>query len=391
MRDQPYMTSPAPGAEAETVGNPQGGGTLRTQDPNIVRQHIANLNDVIDHPEFEKLPPEQQQQILSARTDAQQQMGQYRDHMQTLSGLPPGMPNFAQINIPEAVKYTGNHIDVARNMLDVAVDGYDSIAQKLKLNDISGGKFNAIRNANKKAWAAYTDATDENLAEAESAVDETNKKMEDLLAKDIHGAVTPKELAGFNQIYGDGQKMLYIGKTIDRAFSGNPMGKEPWEMRGFNGQTMMNGLNALERKFGRPTLDRLLGKGQLDTLYQVARLNLTPAQMGKFGAVISPITKWLGENGVSMRGHVGPGLIAGLIGEATGVGFSKGALVGVSADYAARRVMNAIVTNPRIAEHVIYALDHGVNPKVYGPLIGSMIVQQESAKDQPEEQEQPHP
>jgi hypothetical protein len=71
-----------------------------------------------------------------------------------------------------------------------------------------------------------------------------------------------------------------------------------------------------------------------------------------------------------------------------GLPFEAGALGGMATSIIGKKVMNAVMTNPKIAENIIYAMDHAVQPKIYGPLIGSMIVQQESAKD---EQEQPQP
>jgi hypothetical protein len=367
----------------------QTGGTLKTQDSNIARQHIANLNDVIDHPEFEKLPPEQQQQILRARTDAQQQMAQYNAHLQTLSPR-ANRPNFEQIDIPATVQRIGSYTEAAAHLEGIATDGYNSIADSLMLNDISGGKFNAIRNANKDAWEAYKGATShEGLAMAENAIDATNQQMRDLLQNDIGGAVSEKELAGFNEAYGQAQTLKHIAAAVDGSFTGNTgSAAQPWEYHGFNGTRLASNLDRLVRRYGRPAIERSIGAHNLDTLYQVAELNRTDAGRAKFGATLTPVMRWLAKGDFLHVGAIGAG---GLAGRLVGLPLEAGALGGMAASIIGKKVMNAVMTNPKIAENIIYAMDHAVQPKIYGPLIGSMIVQQESAKDQEQGEGEPQP
>jgi hypothetical protein len=378
-----YMTGAKPGQEGMTT-RVAGPGEFRTQDPNIAKAHIANLNDIIAGDDFHRLPPEQQQQIVNARSDAQRQFSEYNQQVrQNLPGY--GKPNFPQIDIPSVVKRTGSYLDAAQHVLDTATDGYNSISDALALNDISGGKFNQIRNANKAAWNAYKSAEwgSPKLAEANQAIEETNRQMDDMLNNDIGGAVSQKELSGFNNAYSQGQKLLYIGNAIDKAFSGNPSNAaRSWEYRGFNGQALMNNMNGLERKFGRDTLQRIMGRDNLETMYQVAELNRTGVQRARFGAAIKPIAHFLSI-------HATPMAVGGYVGQHVGVGWEAGAAAGLAASFGSKRVMDAVLSNPRIAQNLIFAVESGSRSENYAPLIGAMIIDAETeSKHQQEEEAQ---
>ena len=373
------------GADVATGRTPEprtdvttGGGTLRTQDPNIAKEHIARLNDVIDSPEFERMPQEQQDAVRAARADAQQQMGRYHDEArQRLPGY--GKPNLEQINIPETVKSIGSYTEAANHLEGIATDGYNSISDSLALNDISGGKFNTIRNANKEAWAKYTGATTPAAERAaELDIDAINRQMHDLLNNDIGGAVSAKELAGFNDAYGQAQKLKYVAKAVDGAFTGNSSSAaRSWEYRGFNGQQLMGNLGKLEQKFGRAGLERVVGRENLNTLYQVAELNRTNAARARFGAAVTPVAKYL-----SM--HATPAAIGAVIGARTGIGWEAGAAGGLALSYGSKQAMNAIVTNPKIAQNLIFAIESGAKPENYGPFIGALIQQDETERSNAE-------
>jgi hypothetical protein len=390
MRDQPYMTSVAPGAEGETVAM-EGGGNVRTQDPNVVRQHISNLNDVIDHEDFDTLPPEQQQQILQARTEAQQQMRQYHDYMKQQTPN-YGRAHFPPIDIPKAVSTIGSYTDAANYLENIATDGYNNISDALALNDISGGKFKAIMNANKEAWEAYRGAaSEEGLNAAERAIDETNRQMTDLLDNDIGGAVSPKELQGFHDAYRQAQTLKYVAQAVDSSFTGNASSAaRSWEYRGFNGRQLMANLSRLEQKMGRQTLERAIGADNLNTLYQVAELNRTISDRAKFGAAVKPIIGWLHQVGFTT--HFGPIGVGGLAAHVAGVPWEVGAVGGLTMAAVSRKVMSAILTNPNVAHNLLFAIESGARPQYYGPFIGAMIQRMETDKSdltQTEPQEQP--
>jgi hypothetical protein len=381
MRDQPYMTSPAEGAEPHSVDNPKGGGVLKTTDADAVKRHLGTMNEVINHESFGKLPAEQQNAILEHRADVQRQLGEYHRHMEQFN---PNLnqPHLPQIDVPRVVKQVGSYTEAASHLEKVATDGYNAISDALQLNDISGGKFATIRNANREAWNAYKGASSvEAMTTAEHAIDETNRQMESLLKNDISGAISQSELDGFNRAYGSAQKLKYVANAVDSSFSGNASaGARSWEYRGFDGNKLMSNLNRLEQKFGRTSLESTVGRDNLNTLYQVANLNRTNASRAKFGVALHPIAQWLDSAGGAFS-HLAPIAIGGEIGRATGIGWGLGATAGEGLALATKRVMNAVLSNPKIAQNLIFAIDSGARPQNYAPIIGAMVQSMERSKD----------
>jgi hypothetical protein len=355
----------------------QPGGELRTQDPNVAKLHVANLNEIVGHEDFAKLPEAQQGQILDARTDAQRQLRAYHDEMDaSTSAARERMrgANFPQIDIPSTVQRVGSYTDAANYLEGTATGGYQAIADALALNDISGGKYTAIRNANREAWNAYTGATSpEALHGAENAIDETNRQMMDLLHKDIQGAVTPKELDGFNAAYSSAQKLKYVAHAVDSSFSGNASAAaRSWEYRGFDGDRLMENLDRLEQKYGRDSLERMVGKDQWSTLRQVAELNRTGAARARFGAAVKPVAEWLSKQ-EGLFSRLGPAAVGGTVAEMAGGHYLTGMAVGTGMAMATKNVMNAVLSNPKIAGNLIFAMEAGARPQVYGPFIGALI------------------
>lgn len=372
-----YLTGVKPGVETEAVTT-GGGGTLRTEDPNLVREHIGRLNDIVDSEEFGDMPKDQQQQILDARAEAQRQMAEYHKQQEPLQPR-YGRPNFEQIDIPAMVEQTGSISETARHIMDTATEGYNSISDALALNDISGGKFNAIKNANKEAWAEYNAAVGEDaLNAANNKLDRTSQQMSDLLEKDIGGAVTPKELAGFDEAWRAGQMLTHVGKAVDGAFSGNASKyARSWEYRGFDGNTLVRNLDRLIMRYGRDTVERYVGEPQLNTLYRAGELNRTNAQRAKFGMATSNVSDWLQANypkllrTLSLRGALGAA------GAHYGGGWVGGTAAVATYDVAtalSKWTMNKILSNPRAADYLEMALRKSVSPQIYAPIIGNLMV-----------------
>jgi hypothetical protein len=380
MRDQPYMTSAAPGVEPEavTIG---GGGTLRTENADMVRNHIGRLNEIIDSPEFADRPAAEQEQIKDARTDAQRQMAEYHEMMRPMNPN-YGRPHFPQLDIPSEVSRIGSYTEAADHLQDISQQGYNY------LNDLSGGRFSVIERANRVAWGAVKGATTvQELENAEAAVEQTNKQMNDLLDKDIVGAVSPKELQGFRDAYGQSQKLRYVGKAVDGAFDGNPStSTRSWQYRGFDGNRLAANLQRLEQRFGYDAISRTVGRDNLEALHQVADLNRTLANRGKFGAVVNEVNSWLQKSFPKMftRTTIGSYIGYHLGGPA---GATAGAASTELAWMATKATVNKILSNPRIAQNVQYAIEKGIRPEVYGPAIGSMIVKSISS-DQEEQPQQ---
>lgn len=354
-----YLTGVKPDVNPETV-TIGGGGELRTQDPNVAYRHLAQLNDAIDSEEFDSMPAEQQKQLIDARDNMQQQIGEYRrQFLQNYPGY--NQPNFEQLHIPTEIQKIGSFTDAAQRVEDTAQEVYNHF------NDLTDNRFNALRNDNKEAWQAYLGAGSEGQSAALARLNETDRHMQQLMDS-IHNAVTPKELAGANEAYRNAQTLHAVAEAVDGSFSGNTSNSaRSWEYRGFNGQQLMGRLNRVVNKLGRPAVERVMGRENLDSLYQVAQLTSTNAGRAKFGQAVGSITKDL-----IMR-HASALSIGGLVGHAAGLPWEVGAIGGEALYSATKKVMQIISTNPKVAQNLIYALDYGAKPENYVPLISHAI------------------
>lgn len=357
-----HMHSAAPGeTPAETTLG--GGGNLTTQDANIAKAHISNLNNVIESPDFEKMPPSQQRDLITARNEAQKQMADY--HEQVMSNLPGATrPNLEPVDIPATLRRVGSWREAANELEKTGSHGYDL------LNDVTGGKFNALRQENKDAWNAWTGASGEsNQRVAKAALDQSEGKMAQMF-KDLRGIVNEKELDGFNDAYRNAQGLHRVADAVESSFQGNMNpSRTSWEYRGFNGTQLMSNLTKLQQTMGRGALNRLIGEGNANTLFQVAELNGTLAQRGKFGAAVTAVAKNLPVGHLSAAGI---GSVAGWRATHSWEGAAVGAAAGGALGIASSRVVNAMLTNPKIAKQLIYAMDYG-KPENYGPFIASLI------------------
>jgi hypothetical protein len=132
----------------------------------------------------------------------------------------------------------------------------------------------------------------------------------------------------------------------------------------------MNNLSRLQQRMGRVPLERVVGKDNLDTLFRVAELNRTGTARAKFGVAIKPVVNGL------MSLHVGPIAAGAYLGHMAGMPYEVGGAAGWATAAATRRVMDAVLTNPKVAQNLIFAIDSGANPDHYGPMLATMIQQQ---------------
>ena len=358
-------------AEGEPVSQTEAvhRGNLVTQDPNIVKAHIQNLNDAIEDPNFRSWPPEQQKAMLEARADAQRQMAQY--HERVYQNLPPEQRGVEPINVPQIVSKVGSYTDAANQV----ERGGTRIYQLL--NDVTGDKFNALREQNKNAWDAYAGASGpEAQAAAERSLEASNRQMDQMFA-DLRGVVDRRTLDAADDAFRNAQVIRRVATAVDGSFSGNASASaRSWEQRGFDGNRLMANLSKLQTTMGRGRLERVIGRDNLDTLFQVAELNRTNAQRARFGAAIKPIGDAL------MHMHVGPIAAGGYVGHLAGLPWEVGAAAGWGASEVSKRVMNAVLSNPQIAKNVIFAIDSGAKPENYGPFIANLISKSVSSQSQ---------
>lgn len=380
------MHSSAPGETPSdtTIG---GGGTLTTQDPNVARAHVGNLNELIEGPHFEAFPPEQQQQLLEAREDAQRQLGDY--HEQVRSQLPGyGKPQLPQIDIPKELGRIGSYSDTAAVVKKAATDGYDQITDALAFTGHSPQQLTMIRQSYQTAEQKFMAAeTPQALHAAEGEIEAAHEQLRQMVSDRIPNAVTLKEFSGLNDSYRNALGLEKFARAVDGSFHGSMSNAQrAYEYAGFDGKQLQGNLDKIIQSMGRGRVDRLVGRDNVDSLLRVAQLNSTNAGRKNWGVVLRNVGQSLAQ--LPMHTHVGPIAAGGLLGKVTGIGWEAGAFAGWGTAEGMRRLNNLIVTNPQVAKNVLYALDYGARPEKYGPFIASMIQQLQLIAHPKEEQEQ---
>lgn len=374
-------TDVTPEAQADAA---KGGGVVRTTDRDVAFSHFQNLNKRIASPDFERLPAARQQELLDAREDVRGQLNEHAEELQTAIG--GGRPNLAQVDVPRATQLIGNHSETAAALKKVATNGYNHIYDALAFSGQSPQKLTMVRQAYQAAEAKYMAAeTPEALHNAEQDIEATHEQLREMV-KSIPNAISLKELAGLNDAYKNSLGLAKVGRAIDGAFTGTTStAKRAWEYSGFDGNRLQGNLDRLIANMGRNRVERLMGKDNLDSVLQVAQLNRTNAARARFGQAITAIANSLA--GPHLTG-AGVGAYAGYRATHSWEGAALGAVGGATIGEASRRVMDAILTNPQVAQHVIFAIQSGANPKNYGPIVATVIQQantQASQKRQAEE------
>jgi hypothetical protein len=147
-----------------------------------------------------------------------------------------------------------------------------------------------------------------------------------------------------------------VGNAIDASMTGAKGGF-------FDGGRFIRNWNKVKKTFGEDALRETLGSDHVDALNRVSQIHNAP---------VGSITKW-------MRTHkMNPYLLpaAGAAGaHMIGVPWYMGAVAGTGADLMARQVTESILSSPKIANHLLFAVDSGANPKNYVPMIANLIVQ----------------
>lgn len=232
------------------------------------------------------------------------------------------------------------------------------------LDDVTGKKFRKLNDevaqAQKNAWDGGPNA--------EKHYKNKQAEMEDLLNKSgLDSEYLQKAKASWRQSY----ILNDAGNTLDKSLDGLPgQSNVSMEQRGINGKKLQSGLQQLVRQYGYDTVDQAMGPGRLKNLELIAKANTTNSGRALFNRGIKYIVPYLGlKAGEAATGH--------FLGGLAGAGMAESALVGT------QRVMNAIRTNPKIGQNLIFALESGARPQNYGPLIGSMITQAESQQQEP--------
>jgi hypothetical protein len=283
----------------------------------------------------------------------------------------------ANFNVEDALARTGDYSGARENL-----------AQQLNavgahLDAKTGGQYTQLREEITEArTAAWRGGPREGAIYAGK-----QREMFDLLQKaNINPELRSAVQGGWQKYYAVGD----VAKGFDSALNGIPGGSAAsMEQMGIKGRTLQTSLNTAVRLNGRETVTAALGGPErLEALEEIARKNITNAQRAEFNRAVRFIATSLPAAAGAKAGWE---MTGNYVGAAIGAGVGRTAAnLGIDATLnATGRVFQAIKTNPKIAQHLIFAIDSGARPEVYGPMIGSMIQQWELQRGRPEQAPEP--
>jgi hypothetical protein len=326
-----------------------------------------------------------------------------------------GKPVAPQINTSEVLGQISDFTGAADHLTAINDDAYN------QFDAATGGRFRQLnaqvaeaQNGMRKGEQGAAPLYKQKLAEMDHLMDLTGGEM----TPEMKDAAK----AGFRQSY----MLRDFGNLWDRNFNGVPgASKVSLTQRGINGRGLMTDLQRAVKLYGRSQIEASLGPGRLESLEEIAQQNVTDKGRAAFNNGLQTVTKEvqkiLNENPEDavakeirrLKGNEpaapfdqakaqaaevkrleeeaakgkppapekispwvkrGAAFTAGTaLGHMTGFGGFAGGVATESAYETSRYVLNAIKTNPKIAQNFLFALQSGATAERYGPFIATMI------------------
>lgn len=266
----------------------------------------------------------------------------------------------------------------AYDLLDAATKGkFRSLNSEL--ND---ARSNAFSGGDVSEKVEMADGTKKTVTKtAKQHYEDKQQEMDSLLDTYTGGELTPAFVGKVKDSFSQGYVLSDIGRVLDRSLDGLPgRSNVSQEQRGINGATLEKGIQQAVEKHGYDTVVKALGPGRLENLQAIAQATKTNAQRADFNKALHHVVAYLGIAGGAAAGHaLGGGELGGIAGASIGYGAA------MTTKDALGNVLNSVRLNPRIGRSLLFMLNKGTKPEVYGPLIGSMITQAETSRDKPGE------
>jgi hypothetical protein len=312
------------------------GADVQTTDPNLVQKLLNEARDAQESEGFSELGPRIQTRVNNTVDSLSDQLDQYHKEMTT-------RPRFLPVDEASAVANTDDY----RTAGDIVQNSIDDIYQSMR---------GAANETLDKKWlkqltpSEFTQLMEEN-ADRFSPADRQ-------LATDIYRkGVALKS-------YHDGiQKAWNIGPQQEAAAA--DLGAK----RVFTGQDKVsNAIDDVVSEHGED-LKSMVGDEGIRSVRRLNQLTKDPETSGRFNNLI----QFLGRHARRHYGEIG-GLIGSIAGHFAGVPPIVSGTVGLATGMATKKVINAVASNPAIADRVAYAVTNNVPLRIAGPLITSMIV-----------------
>jgi hypothetical protein len=364
-----------PEARSENV---TGGGVLQTTNPQTAESWLRQLEEVEQSGEFKQLSSAQQDAITTERERLADQLGMYH--------ASPYAQRFAPADTENALNHVRTFGDAADQVQASVKPVYS------KLDQVSGGQFTKFNNAAKQALKIMRSATSTDAYEAaEQRYHEATGAIDELLTRHA-GDVGRQDYAAAKAAWRDSSRLNELHTVFERMMNGITIEESDQGLsRVMTGRTRQ--LEAyLSKGTNRQQIEALIGTDGVTNLKKITQLmskaNTNRATVGAARAVWNQIEQHATLGGAG-------GLMGGMIAHWIGAPFYEGVAAGYLTTQGVRAVIRSAMTNPRIGNMVDFAVQHGVAPEVYAPLIARIILepmQQTEPEEEPtEDNGEPNP
>lgn len=225
-----------------------------------------------------------------------------------------------------------------------------------QLNELSGGQFNKLRTQRSAALR------DMSAPGAPAKLEEAENGLQSLF-EEHQDAISPGDYKAANQAFADSKIFDRVHQAVERATLGSVRSGTYLAIKG---DSLAQGLKGVERQVGRQRLQQAIGKDRLDNLYRLAQLTGDSTYNPKINTAVKHVAQAFS---VPLSGAT----VGGALAHGAGVPWEIGAGAGAVTAAALKRVTSALLTNPKVAQNIIFAIDAGARPEVYGPFIAQLI------------------
>lgn len=342
-------------ARADRVSE-AGGGQLQTTNPQTAQSWMRKLEDLEQSSTFKNLPESQQRAVTEQREQLAEQLGIYH--------ASPYSQRFEPIDVEGAADHVRTFGDAADQIQAAAKPIY------AKLDQASGGGFDKWNKAAKQALRIMRSATSTDAYEsAEAKFNEANGAINDLLTRHA-GDVSREDYTAAKMAWRDSSRLDELHTVFERMMNGVTTEESDQGLtRVMTGRTKQLE-NYLAKGQNRDQIAQLIGEDGVTNMKRLTQL-MAKANTARTGiGVLTNVFKELGRHTI----HAGAAAAAGgWIAHMLDIPYWQGATTAAATTEAIQGLMRMAMTNPKVGGYVSYAIEHGVSPSVYAPLIARTI------------------
>jgi hypothetical protein len=402
MQATEYKTSVRPGSvirQDTTTGGP----SILTTDADLAARHLDRIESIVQDPNFSRLPPARQADILQSHNDVMQQMREYQQLLPQHEYSPYlHQPTFAPVDVDTALSRVGDMGDAAEEMMRGPKEMYNQWENLTK--DRPGGSFRTINDEMNDLIGKTGQASRQRLAALTDEMHQMFNGSDPYLGR----AGTPTDLAIARSQFNNG----YLVKRVDDAFTKAFEGAD--RTGNFNVRKLQAGWKSLVNDVGAPRMSNTLGPERYEAMnnmindlagepaadkaataaakaeaaqqhqgameeYQQKdqqRQQVNKANVAEYKqkaaaqeAAANAKQKWYYDLARNGWHHIATG--AGMEGVANIV--PRGILGAVTHKVGAALILKQIITHPLMAKLAYQAARAGTNPGVYAPVFADII------------------